>query len=50
MISLTPGTLILDVSEDKKSLFIHVMYMKDRETFIAQIKNGFEKRLLEIIR
>jgi multicomponent Na+:H+ antiporter subunit E len=50
MISLTPGTLILDVSEDKKSLYIHVMYMKDRETFIAQIKNGFEKRLLEILR
>ena len=50
MISMTPGTLILDISEDKKSLFIHVMYLKDKETFIAQIKNGFEKKLLEILR
>lgn len=50
IISLTPGTLILDVSEDKKSIFIHVMYLKDREEFITQIKNGFERRLLEIIR
>lgn len=50
MISLTPGTLILDISADKKSLFIHVMYLKDKETFIAQIKNGFEKKLLEILR
>jgi multicomponent Na+:H+ antiporter subunit E len=50
MISMTPGTLILDISEDKKSLYIHVMYLKDKETFIAQLKNGFEKKLLEILR
>ncbi|WP_354332997.1 Na+/H+ antiporter subunit E [Pedobacter sp. CG_S7] len=50
MISLTPGTLILDISDDKKSLFIHVMYLKDKETFVMQIKNGVEKKLLEILR
>lgn len=50
IISLTPGTLIIDVSEDKKSLYIHAMYVKDKETFITNIKNGFEKKLLEILR
>lgn len=50
VISMTPGTLILDISEDKKSLFIHVMYLKSKDEFIAQIQNGFEKRLLEILR
>jgi multicomponent Na+:H+ antiporter subunit E len=50
MISMTPGTLILDISEDKKSLFIHVMYLRDRDRFIQQIKNGFEHKLLEILR
>lgn len=50
MISMTPGTLILDISEDKKSLFIHVMYLKDRDRFIQQIKKGFEHKLLEILR
>ncbi len=50
MISMTPGTLILDISEDKKSLYIHVMYLKDKDAFIMQIKNGFERRLLEILR
>ncbi|MBX3242093.1 MAG: Na+/H+ antiporter subunit E [Chitinophagaceae bacterium] len=50
VISLTPGTLILDISDDKKALYIHVMYLKDREKFIQQIKNGLERRLLEIIR
>ena len=48
-ISLTPGTLSLDVSDDKKILYVHAMYIKDRESFILSIKNGFEKRILEII-
>lgn len=50
LISLTPGTLSLDVSDDRKVLYIHSMYIKDRENFIYGIKNGFEKRLLEILR
>ncbi|RZK64290.1 MAG: Na+/H+ antiporter subunit E [Pedobacter sp.] len=50
IISMTPGTLILDISEDKKFLFIHVMYLKDKEHFITQMKKGFEHKLLEILR
>ncbi|SDR93459.1 multicomponent Na+:H+ antiporter subunit E [Gillisia sp. Hel1_33_143] len=50
LITLTPGTLSLDVSNDKKVLYVHSMYIKDRESFIASIKNGFEKRILEIFR
>lgn len=49
-ISLTPGTLSIDVSDDRKVLYIHSMYIKDRESFISGIRNGFEKRLLEILR
>lgn len=50
LITLTPGTLSLEVSEDRKVLYIHAMYIKDREDFINSIRNGFEKRLLEILR
>lgn len=50
LITLTPGTLSLDVSDDKKVLYVHAMYVSDKEEFIASIKNGFEKRLLEILR
>ncbi len=50
LITLTPGTLSLDVSDDKKVLYIHTMYVHDREDFIRGIKNGFERRLLEILR
>ena len=50
LISLTPGTLVLDVSEDKTVIYIHGMYLEDREKFIQSIKNGLEKPLLEIMR
>ena len=50
MISLTPGTLVLDVSEDKKVMYIHGMYMDDKEKFIQEIKEAFEKPLLNIMR
>ena len=49
MISLTPGTLSLDVSNDKKVLFVHAMYIKDKEKFIRSIKDGFERRILEVL-
>ncbi len=47
-ITLTPGTLSLDVSEDKKVLYVYSMYITNREDFIKGIKNGFEKRIIEI--
>ncbi|MDP2161641.1 MAG: Na+/H+ antiporter subunit E [Flavobacterium sp.] len=50
VISLTPGTLSLDVSDDKKVLYVHAMYIHDKEEFIKSIKNGFEKKLLNITR
>jgi multicomponent Na+:H+ antiporter subunit E len=48
IITLTPGTLSLDVSNDNKVLYIHAAYVEDTEEFIKEIKNGFEKKLMEI--
>lgn len=48
VITLTPGTLSLDVSVDKTVLYVHGMYVKDVEAFRADIKQGFERRILEI--
>jgi len=50
LISLTPGTLSLDVSEDRKVLYVHSMYVEDKEKFIEGIKSGFERRLLKLLR
>jgi multicomponent Na+:H+ antiporter subunit E len=50
LITLTPGTLSLDVSEDRKVLYVHAMFVEDVESFRDSIKHGVERRLLELIR
>ncbi|MEE4263182.1 MAG: Na+/H+ antiporter subunit E [Desulfobacteraceae bacterium] len=50
LISLTPGTLSLDLSEDRRVLYIHVMFLDDIEKTRQQIKQGLERRLLEVMR
>ncbi len=48
ILTLTPGSLTIDVSADKKTIFIHSMYVKNPEKFVKTLKNGLEKRILEI--
>jgi multicomponent Na+:H+ antiporter subunit E len=52
IISLTPGTMTLDVDEDRHIMYIHTLYLEngDIEKLRQSIKNGFERRLLELIR
>jgi multicomponent Na+:H+ antiporter subunit E len=50
MISLTPGSLIIDVSDDKKVLYVHAIDIHDRDEYVRKIKTGFERRLLEVMR
>ena len=50
LISLTPGTLSLDVTKEGDALFVHAMYVNDKEEFIHGIKNGFERKVLELLR
>ncbi|MFD2998983.1 Na+/H+ antiporter subunit E [Pontibacter toksunensis] len=50
MITLTPGTLSIDVSKNRKILYVHALYIKnnDTEKLKQQIKDGFERRLIEL--
>ncbi len=50
IISLTPGTLSLDVSPDRKTLYIHAMFVDDPDALRAEIKDGLEHRLLTLLR
>ncbi len=49
LISLTPGTLSLDVSFDRKTLYIHAMYLDNIKAFRSEMRK-FEDRLLEVLR
>jgi multicomponent Na+:H+ antiporter subunit E len=50
LLTLTPGTLSLDVSTDHRVLYIHTIDFSDADEFRAYIKQGFERRVLEIMR
>lgn len=50
LITLTPGTLTIAISEDNKHLYIHAMDIDDIDESIAEIKNTFEKAIMEVTR
>ena len=50
LISLTPGTLVIDISPDRRVLFVHSMYTNDPGRVRQQLKEGFERRVLEVLR
>lgn len=45
LVSLTPGTVVLDISSDHKVFYLHVMYLEE----ILQFRD-FEDRFLRIFR
>ena len=50
LITVTPGSFSLEVSPDRTVLYVHAMYVDDPETFRREIKDGFERRVLELLR
>lgn len=49
LISLTPGTLSLDVTEDCNTLVIHAMFADDPAEIAASIENGMERWVREAL-
>lgn len=48
LISLTPGTLSLDVTPDRKTLIVHAMFADDPAAVIAGLKSGMERMVKEV--
>lgn len=50
LITLTPGTIVVHVSDDSRTLYIHAINIDEVEDTIASIKDSFEKAILEVSR
>lgn len=50
LITLTPGTLSVDVSKDRKWLYVHAIDCSDLESAKRDIAEGFERKILEAFR
>ncbi len=49
LITLTPGTLTLDVSHDRRMMYVHAIHVEDADAFRREIKLGFERRVGELL-
>ena len=50
LITLTPGTLSVDVSDNRRTLYIHAIHVPDPDALRADIATGFERKILEAFR
>jgi multicomponent Na+:H+ antiporter subunit E len=50
LITLTPGTLSVDVSRDQRYIYIHAIDLPDVNQTIVGIKDTFEKAIREVTR
>lgn len=48
IISLTPGTVSADLSDDRRNLLLHCLDVTEPEALVAQIKSRYEAPLLEV--
>lgn len=50
LITLTPGTLSVDVSDDRRTLYVHAIDASDPEQARRDIAEGFERKIMEAFR
>ena len=50
LITLTPGTLSVDVSDNRRTLYIHAIHVPDPEALKRDIATGFERKIMEAFR
>jgi multicomponent Na+:H+ antiporter subunit E len=48
MINITPGSVALDVSADRRTMYVHVMNITTFDEAKYDLKSGFERRILEL--
>ena len=52
LVSLTPGSISVSVSKDRRTLYVHVMDLdvEQVESFRQEVKKGIEQRVVTLIR
>lgn len=48
LITMTPGTLSLDISEDRSTLYVHAMDIENLEEFRLDLVNNYVKRIKDL--
>lgn len=48
LINITPGSVTIDLSDDRRTLYVHVMHMTSADATRREIKTGFERRVKQL--
>lgn len=48
LITMTPGSLSMDISTDRRAVYVHVMDNTDPETIKKEIQEGLQKKVKEL--
>ena len=48
-VSLTPGTVSVEVSEDKRWLYVHALHLDNEQDLIDEVKQRYEQPIKEIL-
>ncbi|WP_135468845.1 Na+/H+ antiporter subunit E [Crenalkalicoccus roseus] len=49
LITLTPGTTALHVSDDRRTLYVHAMHAETPERVAASVREGFEAAIRRVL-
>ena len=50
LITMTPGSLAVDVSDDRSVIYVHSMFAEDPDELVRVVKDDLERRVLELLR
>jgi multicomponent Na+:H+ antiporter subunit E len=50
LITMTPGSLTVDVADDRSVIYVHSMFVEDPDEVRRAIKDDLERRVLELLR
>ena len=48
LINITPGSVTIDLSEDRSTLYVHVMHITSADQSRREIKDGFERSVKRV--
>ena len=48
LITMTPGTLCLDLSDDGRILLVHSLYSRSDDELIGTVKRDYERRVRDV--
>lgn len=50
LITLTPGTVVVHITEDRRRMYVYGMYVRDPDAFRERLRTGLEERILAVTR